>query len=441
LTIPVGARLTGVRGKTPLALIVVAFVATIGCGRTVDESPWAITNVAVVDVANGRFDVAQTIHISGGRIMAVGPTASTSLPEHVRRIDGTGQFVLPGLFDMHTHLFGTDAELRRPRLERRLAAGVLGVRDLGAPLDSIAALAKDQTSASPAVWYSGPVLDVSRTGDPGIFHFVDDDSQARQAVSTLAGAGVQFIKVHDWMARSMYLAIAESAREHNLPLVGHVPAAVSIDDAIAAGQKSIEHLGGMHGVLRACSREDPRRHEDVVRLGSARDKGPAYVSAMSAAYLTPLLNSFDSTLCAALAGRLAGANVWQVPTLVLWRSFGDAPASTGDMSARRRLFATYQRIIGIMHRAGVRILAGTDETPDASLQDELELLVGAGLSPAAALRAATTGAAEFLGVEDSHGSVATGHIANLLVLDANPLTDIRNLRRIRSVVLLGQPLR
>jgi imidazolonepropionase-like amidohydrolase len=168
------------------------------------------------------------------------------------------------------------------------------------------------------------------------------------------------------------------------------------------------------------------------------DKGPAYQLLMSSAYLTPLLDTFDAGTCEAVAQRLAQAGVWQVPTLVMWRSWANAGGTPDEQMARRRLFDLTRRVVGIMYNAGVPILAGTDEIPGATVQDELELLVDAGLPPAAALRAATSNAAEFLGVSGSYGSVTPGRAADFVLVTGNPIADIRNLRKIRSVVLHGQ---
>ena len=197
------------------------------------------------------------------------------------------------------------------------------------------------------------------------------------------------------------MAIAENARAQGLPLVGHIPAALSVDDAIEAGQKSIEHMGGLtHGVLRGCARTDPQLHDDLLRQAASRvssdDEFWAPSVIMSSAFLTPLLDAFDPELCAALAGRLAHADVWQAPTLVLWRAWATLATLEGsadDRSARRRLFETYRHMVGI--------LAGTDEIPGVTIHDELELLVSSGLTPAEALRTATVNGADFLGLANS----------------------------------------
>jgi imidazolonepropionase-like amidohydrolase len=423
--------------RTAVAGVSLGLLLAGGCGPSAGASSWALTNVSVVDVTNGRAEPDHIVLVEAGRISAVGPAATTSVPETLPVIDGDGRFVVPGLFDMHAHVLGASAERRGPALDRYVDAGVLGLRDLGSPLDAVAPLAAGRAPGSPSVWFAGPVLDVPRAGRPGVFRFVSDASDARQAVAELADGGARFVKVHDWLSRALYLSIAEAARAAGLPLVGHLPAAIEVEDAVAAGQQTIEHLGGTHGVLRACSTASETLRDEAIRLGSSLDKGPAYQRLMSDAYLTPLLDGFDAGRCAALAERLAAAGVAQVPTLVLWRAFVEAEGSPEDRAVRQRLFRTYLEIVGVMHRAGVSVLAGTDEVPGVTVVDELELLVEAGLSTADALRAATVGAADLLDASESHGVIAAGRRADFVLVDADPLVDIQNLRRIRTVVLGG----
>ena len=430
-------------GRIVPALLVLAIIPS-GC-RPTQNSSWAIINASIVDVANGNVLSGQTIHINGRSIIAVGPTAELPLPG-VPRIDAHGAFVVPGLFHMHAHV------LAQQPASRYVAEGITAVRDLGSPLGAFAAIDSDEESViRPTIWSSGPVLDAPRaSGTPANRHPVQNEDEARTAVATIAASGVDFIKVHDWLTLPVYTAVAEAARARGLPLVGHLPAAVTIDEAFSAGQKSIEHLGGLTlGVLRECTRTDSLAYREVVnqvatRVASESDFNPPAEVFMTSAHLTPLLDGFEPALCTALAQRLARADVWQLPNLVLWRAWIDfvppsAPAlSSEDRAARRRLFDTNKRIVEIMHQAGVPILAGVDEIRGATLHDELELLVDAGLAPGEALQAATINAARFLGVSDSYGSVAPDHVADFILIDGDPLVDIGNLRRIRSVVLRGE---
>jgi len=335
--------------RLSISIRLIAVLATlIGPADTssAQNQPWALTHASLVDVAAGKVVTQQTIYIRDGRIATVGPTDKSRIPANIRSVDASGLFILPGLFNMHTHLFGTGV-LRTPPLKKYVATGVLGVRDLGSPLEEIIAISRDRPSAiQPMIWFSGPIIDVPRAPGPGsfLFRYVSGEVEARNTVRGLAQRGVQFIKVHDWLPRATYFSIAESARSEHLPLVGHVPAAVSIDEAITAGQKSVEHLGGLtHAVLRRCSSADDQMQEEVLLRGSKEDKRPAYELVMSSAYIMHLLNAFDANRCQALITRLARARVWQVPTLVLWQLWatGPLPGSDEDKTARRQLFDRY----------------------------------------------------------------------------------------------------
>ncbi len=423
-----------------LPLVAVSLLLTIPValrGQGAVNSEWVLTNASVVDVTNAVVVPNQTVRIREGRIVAVedGDVAPTS-PDG-RRVDASGAFVVPGLFDMHAHMLRHESP----------AADVIGIRDLGSPLDSVAALQADTASLiRPTVWSSGPILDGPRTQTSDNRIPVEDEQEARQAVSMVARSGAHFIKVHDWLSRPAYRAITESAAARGLPVVGHVPAAMTVHESIEAGQRSIEHLGGLtHGVLRGCTSADLRLHDQLLRQAAVRVGSDEEFWApdviMGSAFLAPLLDAFDSAACAALARLMAQADVWQVPTLVLWRAWADVtalPGTSEDRRVRRRLFDMYRRIVRIMHESGVPILAGTDEIAEASIHDELGLLVEAGLTPAEVLRAATIRSAEFLGVDDLYGSIAPGRVANFILVEGNPLIDTNNLRRIRSVVLRGE---
>ena len=414
--------------------------ATVG-GQVSEESEWVLANASVVDVINGSVVPSQTVHIRAGRIVAVEDSDVTVMSPDVRRVDASGAFVVPGLFDMHAHV------LRHESPAGYVATGAIGVRDLGSPVGAISALEADEAlRIRPTIWSSGPILDGPRTQISDNRVVVRGEEEARHAVSTIVRSGAHFIKVHDWLSRPAYLAIAETAQARGLPLVGHLPAAVTIDEAIAAEQRSIEHLGGLtHGVLQGCTRTNLQWHQEAlgqaaVRVGSDQEFWAPEVI-MGTAFLTPLLDGFDAELCADLAERLARAEVWQVPTLVLWQAWADSttiPGSLEDRRTRRRLFDAYRHIVKIMHDAGVPVLAGVDEIAGATIQDELELLVHAGLTPTEALRAATIRSAEFLEVDDSYGSIAPGRAADFLLIEGDPLIDIANVRRIRSVVLRGE---
>jgi hypothetical protein len=415
-------------------------LAVAGCARGPSASSdiWAITDVAVIDVIQGRVNADQTIVIKGDRIDAIVSSANANVPEGVSVVRAPGTFVIPGLFDMHVHLFSSPRNVTA-ELMRHLKDGVLGVRDMGMPLDSIPrlrAIADSPSTPVPRVWFSGPILE--ETDSHSINRIVvTDTGAARQVVETLAAAGVTSIKVHDLLSPELYGAVARAASSAGLPVVGHVPITMTTDQLIGGNQHSIEHLGQTGGLLASCSANGRIDRDLSDRL--LRD--PRYYQFFTgSAYLVPVLTTFDADRCADLARRLAQAEIWQVPTLVIWRawSHGFPWGPPEDMVHVRELLPIALRITAMLNDAGAPIMAGTDNV--GTIHDELELLVSAGLSRAEALRAATISPATFLGFADSIGAVAPDYTADLLILDGNPLDDIRNTRRIRSIIWRGRLL-
>lgn len=417
------------------------------CALQAQDSTWALTNVNVVDLEHGRVLTRRAIRIRGDRIVTVvdGPTPGVS--GEARQVDGRGAFVIPGLYDMHAHL-GITGVVTEASLTDRVRQGVLGVRDMGFPIDSLSALAtlvrrpRDDSFVAPRVWYVGPTLNAPSTTTFPQHVQVADSSAIESIVGRIAAGGGTAVKVHDRLSQDAYRQVAAAARARGLPMVGHIPALVPIDDVIKEHQRSVEHLGGLtHAILMACSHDTTARQ----RAGAAivpEDFFRLYRVTMSAAHLTPLLDGFDANRCAVLARRLRAAGSWQVPNLVLWKTWAttvpDASESPSedDLAARRRLYRTMLDVTRILYREHVLLMAGTDEM--GSIHDELAALVDAGLPPADALRAATVQPARFLGASASFGAVRPGYIADFVLLDGNPLVDIHNTRRVVGLVQGGR---
>ena len=286
---------------------------------------------------------------------------------------------------------------------------------------------------------------------------------ARQAVITLVKQGADFLKVYNTLSRDAYLGIASQAKE-GISFVGHVPDSVTPSEASAFGQKSIEHLWGIPNYLSS-----ENVHLQEMRLRADDEKDPKVARDLYYKINETILATYDSQKGRGLYEEFARNRTWQTPTLVVlrayatihdpslskdprlvyipndllgfWNSMGGQPdPRNGEI--QRRLFQRDIAIVNAMHEANVPLLAGTDTPnpytfPGFSLHEELELLVRAGLSPMEALQTATLRAAQFLGVDRLFGSVEEGKIANLVLLDANPLEDIRNTQKIRAVVLRG----
>jgi imidazolonepropionase-like amidohydrolase len=387
--------------------------------------PIAITDVNVVDVDAGAVLRRTHVVIEGDRITGVG----TRIPSGATRLPGRGRYLIPGLWDMHTH-HQASGEASLPLF---LANGVTGTRDMGSELQVILPM-RDRIARGellgPEIVAAGPVLDAAPAHWPWRRR-VDSAAEAEVAVRSLKQAGVDFIKVHDSTPREAYFAIAAAAKREGLPFAGHVPGAVRIEEAAKAGQASIEHLANFR-VLTECS--------GGVTYDAARCVDHFQMLARNRVWQTPTL-AFYVNLGDLLSGRPPPAVQYATPGLLrLWRENAEASALTEDTKALLRgLGQQSLSAVGDMKRHGVRFLSGCDGlVPGFCLHDELEWMTKAGMTPAEALRTATIEPADFLGRRATQGAVKPGQRADLVLLEKDPLQDIRNTRSIVAVVLRGR---
>jgi imidazolonepropionase-like amidohydrolase len=421
-----------------------------------------IAHVTVINPATSSVQPDSIVVINGDRITFVSHSAVVPLAKNTRVIDGRGQFLIPGLWDMHVHSafgdwFPGGRDIILPLF---IANGVAGVRDMGGDIPVLFAWRKQIAAGEiigPRMIISGPMLDAllpdGKLRFPSSIAVTTPES-AVAAVDSLKAQGVDFIKVQSVISHEAYLAAAAEAHKVGLPIVGHVPDKVRIAETIAAGQKSIEHLMGS---FEGCSTE-----EDKFIAGQGD--------------LKLLLATQDKQRCDALIRQLAQNKIWQVPTLtwqrggtfldqrdlkhdpldkyvpaywrdVTWKRFTDEmiPGLLHDpLELRQKYFAANLQMVGAQHRAGVPFLAGTDTAPGVyimpgfSLHDELANFVEAGFTPMESLQTATSNPAKFSGMESSYGSVATGKVADLVLLSANPLDDIHNTKKITAVIANGR---
>jgi len=422
------------------------------------SAPLAITNVTVVDTANGSTLDDMTIVVAGHRIVQVSKSTAVRVPERSLIVNGRGKFVTPGLWDMHVHVFGNGVDDGTDSSEAffplLVANGVVGVRDVGTDANDIAQANRWNQEiesgrlVAPRMIVTSQIVD----GEPPTWSnslVVRTAAEGRTAVRTLKSSGAKTIKVYWNLSRDTYFAIADESKKEGLPFAGHVPYVVSAAEASDAGQRSIEHL---EGVAQACSSKE----SDWLSKRQARTWTPADALEMR--------KTFDESKCNALAARFQQNNTWLVPTTVVFfdpknldsssrirfvppavaermRQGALKPGARADEVTRNAELAMRRT----MRRAGgALLLAGTDlsaarpmNLPGFSLHDELALLVESGLTAAEALQAATYNAARFENALGDHGIVAEGRRADLLILNANPLDDIRNISRIDAVVLNG----
>jgi imidazolonepropionase-like amidohydrolase len=421
-----------------------------------------------------------TVVITGNRITTIGRTGEVSIPRDAQVIDATGKFLIPGLWDMHVHA------LRKERVDYMLplfvANGITGIRDIGTTADGFASLRQLRQEIAggirtgPRILAAGRILDGARPAVPENSLPFANPTEAREAVRILKEGGADFIKVYDGVPRDSYFGIVAEARKLKMPFVGHVPMEITSIEASDAGQKSSEHLGT---TLRDCSELEPKSIEERVNAIIRSNDKPNSLSLIPmriAARTRIELATYSRPKCKQLFARFVRNGTWQVPTLIVKQmtTFVDSANLKNDprmkyisadtlerwkpennrflkyltpeiIETRKELYKKEVDLVGAMHRAGVKFMAGTDVPglymyPGFSLHDELLLLVQAGLTPMEALRTATYNPAAFLGELDSHGTVQRGKVANLVLLYSNPLENIANTKRIAAVVLNGRYL-
>jgi imidazolonepropionase-like amidohydrolase len=418
----------------------------------------AFTHVNLIDATGSPVQADMTVVVAQRRIASIQPSATAPVPAHAEIVDAHGQYLIPGLWDMHVHTVFGDWLPRNEKISLPLfvANGITGVRDMGGDLNALevwrAAIAAG-TLLGPRMVIAGPMLDGPTPRFPSSAP-VADAADGRRVVDELHAQGVDFIKIQSLIPRDGYFAAAAEAKRLGIVFVGHVPDAVRASEASNAGQKSIEHFTG---IFEGCS-----TIEDQLIVGPKS--------------LGQNVATFDPDRAKTLIALMARNQTWQVPTLVwergqwlvddidlshdpltkyappawkdrTWPMFvGDIEKTmdTDPLPVRKQFVQMELDMTLAMFRAGVPFMAGTDTAagvhifPGFSLHDELGLFVRAGLTPMQALQTATRNPAQFLGRLDDLGTVEVGKIADLVLLDANPLDDIANTKKIRAVVLNGR---
>jgi imidazolonepropionase-like amidohydrolase len=421
-----------------------------------------IIHATVIDTVTGKTQPDSTIVIKGNRITSVVPSAKPGIRSFVRSaeqvVDAKGGYLIPGLWDMHTHVYfdqtaadGTDLIL--PLL---LVNGITGIRDMGSKLDAILQ-ARGEIAAhrmlGPRLLVSGPMLDGPKSIYQAVIPITTLES-GRKAVDMLKARGVDFIKVQSGVPRDAYFAIADEAKKQGIVFEGHVPDGVRASEAVASGQRTFEHL---IGIFEASSPD-----EDKYLTGK---KTPGL-----------FLASWNPEREARIVQLLAKNQIWQCPTLFWERGqwlvdaidYTQAPdlayaghtwvskqwpalqksiersLDTDPLATRQKFVEHELEIVRRMHAANVPFLAGTDTPagvdviPGISLHLELQRFVAAGFTPLEALQTATLDPAKFYNNLNDYGTVQPGRIADLVLLSANPLADISNTRSITAVVADGR---
>ena len=430
-------------------------LALISCCHA---ASYIVEDTNIVDVGTGHIVPHRSVLVSGGEIKRVG---SFPAPAGAIVISGRGRYLMPGLWDMHVHLWYPVNEF-----PLYLAWGVTGVRDMGSNLARTKEWQHQVDHGQligPHVITSGPPFDGVASDDPKLpVILIRTPDEARHEYDVVDNEHVDFIKVLSHLPPDAYFALLDRARKWGLPVAGHVPEGVSVWQAIDARQRSMEHLMGV--LLAGSSDENSTRR----LLLDAESRGD---TKKQLALYSHVMDTFDWQRAEKLFAQMKLYSVWQAPTLTMWRrayamdvdakmknpELRRTPASirsawqkpvapgTDIRELTNRQYELYSEIVARMQEAGVPLLAGTDtgdpwSYPGEELHEELELMVKAGLTPAEALRTATVSAAQYLDAEDSLGRIEPGYVADLVLLDANPLEDIANARRIAAVFAAGHYL-
>jgi len=436
----------------PSLLVAISVLTPLAGAQTL-----TITHVTLIDVTNGRTQPETTVTIQGNRITNIAPSTGAK-PIAGQIVDASGQFLIPGLWDMHTHVYfdktaadGTDLIL--PLL---LANGITGVRDMGSELDLVLH-ARGEIAAhrllGPRMIVSGPMLDGPKSEYKASIPIASPED-GRKAVDMLKSRGVDFIKTQSGIPREAYFAIADESKKKGIEFEGHVPDSIRAAEAVAAGQRTFEHL---IGIFEASSPDedkyltgqkspgaflatyDPKRESAIIQLLSKNhiwqcptlfwERGQWLVDAVD--------YSKDPDL--ALAAHTWVTKLWPAAQKSILKSL-----DTDPLPVREKFVDHELDIIRKLNAAHVPFLAGTDTPagvdviPGVSLHLELQRFVAAGFTPLEALQTATLNPAKFYNKLPDYGPIQKGRIADLVLLKANPMEDIGNSRKISGVIADGR---
>ena len=434
-----------------LGIAALIFLASLPSAAV--AQPLVVKGGSLFDPVAGRLAPVQAIVIDGDKVVAVGtPPKPVDIPKGSRVIDATGKFILPGLIDAHVHLVHrlnfarvTGDEV----LPLFLAAGVTSVRDTGDEIVAqtlVARFAAAHPDRCPRVFTASYLLDADPPIHRDIGLPVTDPAKVPAIVADMAAWKVTTLKVYAGSGRPVGRKVIEEGHRHGLVVTGHL-SAYRAQDAVEDGIDCLEHITSVFDFAipaDAGRRPDARSTLD---LGNPQARGLVALLAKRRVPVNPTLTVFKNML---LLSDLAEVHTHpdnaRVPERLraYWdgyrRGQGLAP---GTRDRRQKEFEKYQELTGLLHRAGVPLLVGTDAPepycpPGYALHQEMELLVASGLTPAAVLQAATMNNARAL-KQDAHlGSVAAGKAADLVILDADPTADIRNTRKVVRVIHDGR---
>lgn len=450
-----------------------ALALVLFCVPPIHAQKISLVGGTVINPADGRIITNAVLVLDGNKIESIGTRREKEVPVGSRRIECDGKFIIPGLWDMHVHVAGGTADPKWSKgalLPLLLANGITGIRDMGGNLDALLSWRRETeagTLTAPRIIAAGPFLADGKPDTPDTL-LVANPEQARRAVQEVKSRHADFVKILTRLDRESFLAIADEAKKQGLALVGHVPDSITATDASNTGMKCIEHLFYSNFAFDCSAQEKALRQQRAAAM-TKRD------SAALGKIRTAAEASFDPKRADALWQTFVRNKTWVCPTLVAiqivahqldlaaktddprrayvppalrarWAPAAIAKDITSDNAKWWAEQAAYDmKLARAMHAAGVSMLAGSDALdpfnyPGSSLHEELELFVQAGFTPLEALQSATINPARFLGRDQDggFGAIEPGRLADLVILEADPLDDITNTQRITAVIANGR---
>ncbi len=437
----------------------------VGCKKETIEGDLTIKNVNIVDVQSGEILTSQDVVLRADTIFRIEPHGSTIL--HAPQIiDGSGQYLIPGLWDMHVHNWWGYQDFF-PLL---IANGVTGIREMWGnmpEINRIRQLVEMDSITGPDMISAGAIVD----GNPPAWEgsdIADTPEKGREIVRKQKAEGADFIKVYSLLERDVYFAIADECKKQNIQFHGHIPQRITLPEALEAAHGSIEHF---YGILEFSSSKYEYLTQ-VMKKGVEKDTLIGFRNWYKLADF--LVDTYDPTREQALFELVETYKPWVCPTLVVWigaqRNFDpDYPYDTRidyvppysinnwrlkkedkqdsisklNFQTEVNSYKIVEKLLKNLKNHGAKYLAGSDYPnpytfPGFSIHEELELFVAAGFSPLEALQTATINPAIFLGIENKIGSIHVGKKANMVLLAENPLDNIKNTTKIDAVILRGK---
>lgn len=447
------------------------------CVKDLQQVDLIITNISIIDAEDGKR-TNQTVVILGNKIEWIGDASQQLNYIATKTVDGSGKYLIPGLWDAHVHLT-YEPELGLKIYDLLLANGVTSIRDTGGYLDELEPYrvkAAEDSINVPRIKVAGPLLDGepvvydrANPGRPGLGVAVPSIEAAKTQIDRLDSAGVDLLKAYELLRPDVYLGLMQYAKEKDLIVTGHIPLSMDLIEASNAGLRSVEHLRNLE-MACATDAEELLLMRNQLLENEEGLKGYALRSKIHSAQRNYAIQNEDPDRKKAVFEALRRNNTWQVPTLTIlasWKNrlfeneewvatFDYLPENMKARWANLALevtalpidsnkieFADWGfRTVKELSDAKVGLMAGTDApifllTPGFSLHKELKLLANCGLSNLEVLASATTKPAEYFGMQAELGTIESGKLADLVILNADPLLDIANTQKIEAVIRNG----